>query len=261
MMYNEMSPDEKRDLILKQHVHGTKSLSQLATELGTYTNRIRRDAKAFNLPIRGKSEAQAIALKTGRAKHPTAGSERSVETKAKISEERSKAWKNITDAEKEKVSKRSKKQWASMTREEKELFRSKAARAVRAAAKHGSKLERHIHDALKDAGYYVEFHKEQILQNERLQLDIFLPKDGIAIEVDGPSHFLPIWGNDTLRKNKKADSEKNGLLLTRGLIVIRVKQDGYLSQKYKRDKASKLLQLIANCKSNPPKPHDRYFEI
>lgn len=261
MKYNEMSPDEKHDFIQREHVLNGKSIREIAQELETYPNRLRRDAIALNVAIRGKSEAQSVALKSGRSGHPTKGKKRSDTVKKKISEKRSEVWKNITPEEKEKISKRTKKQWDAMTKEQKDLFRQKAARAVRAAAKNGSKLEIHLHDALRAAGYYVEFHKEQLLQNERLQLDMFLPNDGIAIEVDGPSHFLPIWGNKTLQKNKRADGEKNGLLLTRGLIVIRIQQDAPLSQKYKRDKANALLDLIKECKTNKPSVGNRYFEI
>ncbi len=254
-----MSADERLAFLKKEYCEGGRSFGDIAKSLGTYTNRLRRDAISFKLPIRDKKEAQTNALKSGRAKHPTEGTKRDDATKVKISEKRSETWQHADEDQKKAASDRAKKQWAEMTPEQKEMFRKKAARAVRMAAKNGSKLERHIHDALIEAGYMVDFHKEQTLMNERLELDMFLPREGVAIEIDGPSHFLPIWGNKTLQKNRRADSEKNGLLLTRGLIVVRVKQDGQLSEKYKRDKTNALLELLASFKTK--KPVNRYFEI
>lgn len=259
MKYSELDIAGREALIQEQHVLGNKSLVQLAEEYGTYPNKLRRDAIKFNLKIRSKSEAQSIALKSGRSKHPTEGTKRPDEVKVKISEQRSEAWKNVSEEEKQKISERTKEQWNAMTPEERDNFRRKAAKAVRQAAFDGSKLERHIMTKLTEAGYMVEFHKEHVLQNERLQLDLFLPTIGVAIEVDGPSHFAPIWGNKTLQKNKRADSEKNGLLINRGFTVIRVIQDGPLSEKYKRDKANALLALINKCVTK--QTTDKYFEI
>jgi len=258
-MYSELNNDEKLAFLEKEYVQNGKSFVQLADETGTYPNRLRRDAVKFKLPLRDKSAAQSVALKSGRSQHPTKGTERPSDVKVKISEKRAEAWGKLSKADKKEVSERAKKQWNDMTAAEKDLFRKKAAKAVRNAAIEGSKLEKHMVATLKNAGHYVEFHKEHVLLNERLQLDIFLPRIGIAIEVDGPSHFKPIWGNKVLQKNKRADSEKNGLLISRGIKVIRVIQDGPLSEKYKRDKAQALLNLIARCQSK--QELDNYFEI
>ena len=79
---------------------------------------------------------------------------------------------------------------------------------------------------------------------ERLQIDLFLPQLNVAIEVDGPSHFEPVWGEDVLRKNQKRDAEKTGLLLERGCCIIRVRQKQALSKKYKRDVLRQVLQTV-----------------
>ena len=52
-------------------------------------------------------------------------------------------------------------------------------------------------------GFKVEFHKEHWLQNHRLQLDLFIPDLRTVVEVDGPSHFKPVWGMENLIKNQK----------------------------------------------------------
>lgn len=99
-----------------------------------------------------------------------------------------------------------------------------ANQAVRQSSKKGSKLEHFLLENLIADGYKVEFHKEQLLANTKLQIDLFLPTMSIAIEVDGPSHFLPVWGQDTLAKNQKYDKKKTGLIIGKGLKLIRIKQ-------------------------------------
>ena len=76
---------------------------------------------------------------------------------------------------------------------------------------------------IKDS-YKVDFHKEQTLSNTKLQIDLFLPSMNIAIEVDGPSHFEPVWGDDSLKRNKKYDNKKEGLITGKGWHLIRIKQ-------------------------------------
>ena len=85
-------------------------------------------------------------------------------------------------------------------------------------------LTRFILDSLLQDGYKVDFHKEQSLLNTKLQIDLFLPSMNTAIEIDGPSHFLPVWGEDALAKNISYDQKKQGLILGKGLALIRIKQ-------------------------------------
>lgn len=259
--YDDMSREQRLTMFKVEHHKEGKSILELANAYGTYPNKLRRDAKSLGVEIRNKSEAQKKALELGKASHPTEGKERSAETKVKISDGRSEAWENISPEERARISAQSKKQYDDMDNDKRQLLHKKASEAVRRAAKEGSKLEKHILKALIDAGYRVDFHKEHLLLNERLQLDLFLPKMGVAIEVDGPSHFLPIWGNKTLQRNKKSDNDKNSLLLSRGMYVIRIKQDGYLSDKFKRDTVAKLVETLEKISKNDIPLGQRYIEL
>jgi hypothetical protein len=68
-----------------EFVQKERSMHDIAEEHGTYVNKIRRELLSFGYQPRGKSEAQKIALKTGRHKHPTKGRERPPEVRSKIS--------------------------------------------------------------------------------------------------------------------------------------------------------------------------------
>ena len=80
-------------------------------------------------------------------------------------------------------------------------------------------------------GYEVEFHKEHFTHPNALQLDLFLPKINVAIEIDGPTHFSPIWGEEALTRTQKADRHKEDILAGKNIQLIRIKHTKTLSQK------------------------------
>ena len=76
MLYQNLSDIEKKNTIEELYVKQKLSFGDIANKLNTYANKIRRDAKKFQIRIRDKSEAQSNAIKTGKHKHPTKGTER-----------------------------------------------------------------------------------------------------------------------------------------------------------------------------------------
>lgn len=222
--YSQLSEQDKKDLIVKLYTQENKSFSDIAQDYNTYANRIRRDAKKFNIKIRNKSEAQKNALKTGKHVHPTKGSSRSEETKRKIGMAVLNSWENLDDIEIEKRRLKAKENWDNLDNDTKDNILKSANNAVRATSKTGSKLEKYLHKKLLSDGYRVDFHKEQTLVTTKLQIDLFLPTISLAIEVDGPSHFAPVWGEESLGRNKKYDSKKEGLILGRGWNLVRIIQ-------------------------------------
>jgi len=252
MKYESLSDQQKENLLRKEYEVGLKSFRDIADEHGTYANKVRRDAIKFKINIRDKSVAQKNALKTGRSQHPTQGKERSEETKNKIGTGVMTSWENLDDETLEKRKEKARQNWENLPEEVKENILHEANTAVRQASKTGSKLELFLFNTLLQDGYVVEFHKEQNLLNTKLQLDLFLPKLNIAIEVDGPSHFAPVWGEDTLKRNKGYDNKKTGLILGKGLSLIRVKQ----SKDFSKARATviyrellKSIELVQNSKN------------
>ena len=58
--------------VIKKYDEGSSTIV-LAKELGTYPKKIERILKKNGTQLRSRSESQKLAIKNGRAKHPTEG--------------------------------------------------------------------------------------------------------------------------------------------------------------------------------------------
>lgn len=245
-----------------QYITKKRSTHDIAEEVGTYANKIRRELKKFGIPLRSKSEAQKAALATGRSEHPTEGKERSEETRIKISEKMVETWESMSDKERERRSEMSRKQYESMTEAEKQELHKKAGEAVREASKFGSKLEQFLLKALHDKGYKVYFHKEGVVANDDLEVDLYLPELKVAIEIDGPAHFLPIWGQDSLKRHQTADRRKTGLLIGSGHVLIRIKHmTKHLSKHHEYKALEAVVGALETIEKKFPPQSKRLIEI
>ena len=260
-LYSNLSSQEKYDLLDRMYIQEQKSFADIAEEFTTYANKLRRDAQSFKIPIRNKSEAQKNALSTGKHKHPTKGSQRSESTKAKIGKSIMGFWDSLDTLELEKRKEKFRDNWNSLSEEEKSNMQQAATVAVRKASKEGSKLEKFILTKLLHSGYKVDFHKEHHLVNTRLQIDLFISSINVAIEIDGPSHFLPVWGEDALKKNISYDQKKQGLILGRGWVLIRIKQLRDFSKTRSDLLFDRLLPILEQIKNKFPEPDHRIFTI
>jgi very-short-patch-repair endonuclease len=252
-LFKNLNKEEKHSLFHKLYVVEKKSFADIASELDTYPNKIRREIISLNIPIRDKSSAQKNALKTGKHKHPTKGQSRSDETKNKIGFGVMQSWENLDSESMEQRKRKSRESWEKLDEDSKAQMVKRANDAVRATSKVGSKLEKFLLDSLLKDGYKVDFHKEQSLLTTKLQLDLFLPTMNVAIEVDGPSHFLPVWGEDALQKNMDYDKKKEGLILGKGLSLIRVKQTKDFSKTRASILYSQLKDLLEDIRNNNTK--------
>lgn len=242
---NLYSDNDLKRLYLEEN----KSFQEIAEEYNTYSNRVRRDAIRIGIPIRSKSEAQKLALETGKHKHPTKGTTRSEETKEKIGSSVMNSWESLEASELKRRKEIAKNNWENLSEEEKQLRFEKANEAVRVSSKLGSKLEKYLLENLITNNYKTIPHKEQILSNTKLHIDLFLPELNIAVEVDGPSHFLPVWGEEALKRNQEYDSKKTGLLIGKGINLIRIKQQKDFSKSRAKIIFGRLMEAIADIRN------------
>lgn len=250
------------DYVLEQYLGKQRALEEIAEELGTYSNKLRRMLRAHGTKLRTKGEAQKLAIQNGRAQHPTKGKKRSQETKVKIGSARAIAWNSMSEEERQKISEKVKKQWSEMPESEKESLQNAAQKGIRKASKEGSKLENDLLANLVTAGYKVQGHKKFLIANEDMHLDLVIPELKVVIEIDGPSHYISIWGPEKLQKAQQADAKKNGLLLNYGYVVIRVKA---LSNEISNHKFSLVLDeiktILYNISQKFPEENDRLIYV
>lgn len=252
-MYQQMSEIDRRKIIQKLYVIDKLSFADIAQKYDTYPNKIRRDAIKFNIQIRDKSEAQKNALISGKSSSPTKGKIRTDEEKEKISLGVYNSWENLSEQERKQRKLDSKQRWDKLDQSTKQNMQQAAHVAIRKSSKEGSKLEKFLLEALIQNGYKPEFHKEQILANTKLQIDIFVPEKNVAIEVDGPSHFEPVWGEDSLNRNKKYDEKKTGLILGKGMKLIRIKQTNDYSKARATLLSMQLIEMLEEIQNSKDK--------
>ncbi len=127
-----------------------------------------------------------------------------------------KSWVDLPQEEKDKRAEQSSVRWQNMDAQTKADILSKAAKKVRETSKNGSKLENYIVAKLQDNNYYVLQHVKHTFSSSELEMDMMLPAEKIVIEIDGPSHFLPLYGEEVLQKRQAADARKSGMIINEG---------------------------------------------
>jgi very-short-patch-repair endonuclease len=246
--------------VVDLYVEQNKSTYEIAKQLETYPNKVRRTLLKLGHTLKDKSAAQKAALEAGRSSHPTAGKIRTDEEKIAISQSLVDYWENMSKKERKRRVSMAKDNWKNMSAEAKETMRSKGIAAIRAAAKNGSKMEQFVKERLEAAGFRCEQHK-MIIPAENLEIDLYIPALKTIIEVDGPSHFLPIWGEEKLQKQINADLRKSGALLSKGYAVIRLKSLGQESLAKREQMIERLLSHVNQISDSFPPKTKRFIEV
>jgi very-short-patch-repair endonuclease len=233
--------NKHKEYIIEQYVNEKKSTYEIAVALKTYPNKIRRVLLSNGVEIRTKSQAQKQALENGSAVHPTKGKKRSEEAKDKISSSLEKHWDAMSEQERNRRSALAKKHWDSLSESERKEIQRKGSEALRETIRDGSKAERSLLQNLKNIGYTVELHKKGLISGEKYEMDLYLPDIDTIIEIDGPQHFMPVFGEKHLREYVKHDAIKNGIMIKNGYCVIRVK---YLCPSFTRGVENRLWEMV-----------------
>jgi very-short-patch-repair endonuclease len=253
-----MEDNKKQEHLQRLHYDEQLSIPQIAEKIGTYANKVRRTMQKLGVGVKNRSETMKTQLQNGDREHPTKGKVITEETRQKIGEKIVSNWAGYDeDTRKEKGEKIIK----NLENVNKEEVKKAALEGILKAAKEGSKLEKYIRDILIQEGYLIEYHKEHLIINERLHLDLFLPKLNIAIEIDGPTHHVNVFGEDVLQKIQTRDLQKAGLILGKGLVLIRIVQDRKLSQTTQRILGNMLLSKLGELKANWPDKDSRLITL
>lgn len=238
------------------------STYQIAEHFETYPNKIRRILTKNGVRLKSRSQAQKNALGNGRAKHPTVGTKRTKEERLKISSSVHEYWLSMSEDEYQHRCDEAKRRWHSMSAEERDRICSMAIKAIQKAGKEGSKMEKFLVQALNERGYSVEFHKKNLIPTQNLEIDLYIPSLKTIIEIDGPSHFFPIWGEEKLRKQIISDNQKSGIILSKGYIIIRVKNlANFVSLGKKEDLINNVVTQLESIERKFPPKSKRFIEI
>lgn len=230
---------EGKKYLLEEYVHRQRSMASIAREQKVYVPLIRRCLIFHGITRRSKAEAQKLALETGRHKHPTKGRPRRESTKRKISKGVYQAWIELDPEIKNLRIHEARQRWQTMSSTMKSAVMQSALKGALQAAHQGSRLEKILKKYLGE--------RRQVLSRVRLDgqtVSLFLPEDNVCILVDGPSHFLPWWGEDHLQKITARDQEKQKKLFQMGYSVIRVK---YLSTDTSKFRLDELIKTISDA--------------
>ena len=248
--------------IIKMYSKQKMSTYEIAKHLNTYPNKIRRVLLKNGIHMNDKSTAQKNAIKNGTAKIPTKGRCRSKEEKLKISSSLKKRWSEISEDDYNEHVRKAKERWSNLSESTKRSMNEAAIKAIQKAGKEGSKLEKFLVEELRNYGHEVRPHVKNLIPNENLEIDMYFPNIKLIVEIDGPSHFMPIWGEDKLKKQIKADAHKTGLILSKGFAIIRVKSlADSISLSSREELKDNLINLLDKIKKKFPKQSDRYIEI
>jgi len=222
-----LSDKDKKSFINKEYNKNNRSIREIAQILNTYPNKIRREALRLGLELKPRGQIQSELLQRGVSKNPTEGRERTEKEKDKIAISISNSY---TSESKRKLSKISKERSDNRSQDERESFARKSHEGIRQAAVTGSKLEIFLYDRLIEEGFRCVAHEKHLVDNEKMHIDLLLPEEMIAIEVDGISHQQIVWSQKSYENKTVADLKKNGLLISDGYDVIRIKYSRNISR-------------------------------
>lgn len=251
-----------KNRLIEAYTVDKKSTYEIAEEFGTHSSKIRRALTFLGVERRKASEAQSNTIRRGRSNHPTKGKKFTKEQRDRLSEAKSKSWAEMSPEAKERFAQVSKDKWDAMSESDRQDLRQMAFEAIRQSSQIGSKTERYVKAGLEEKGYYVVHHAKNIIPSEKLEVDFYIPDYKVAIEIDGPSHFLPIWGEEKLKKQQSADIIKQGLLLSAGIVILRIRQiDKTMSLKRMRDVLNLIVEELEKVEKKFPGPNNRLIEL
>jgi hypothetical protein len=202
-----------REFLEREYWQLKKSPAQIAEETGTYANAVRRELLRYWRKLRGRAEAQAAALETGRQSHPTAGRPIPPETRDKIGEAVSEGYERQDEAAREGRREAARRAWREKGSQKRRRM-SRRGRAAARAARSGSRAELFLLEGLRAAGLDVV--------HRGAHGDLLLGERRVAVFVDGPPLFKAVWGDEQLARLQEAAAAKREAARSAGLHAVRV---------------------------------------
>lgn len=222
------------------------SMRQVAQKLGVPLASLSRFMKKHGIVSRDKAAAQKNYLKEH--DHQMKGKTHNEETRNKISKGLGEFWDNLPDEDKEalrqKIGSAWRRKWQQMSDNDRKIMMESLSAKAKEVQGQGSKLERFIAEELRKRGYTVEERSTNYTAGKQFEVDIALPKEKIAIEVDGPTHFLPIHGEEHLKSQQERDARKDELVNSAGYHMLRIRDNNGPLSKVRIDRIEQAIKEI-----------------
>jgi len=257
-------PWDSYEYLYEEYEKKRRSTKSIAEEHGTYPNTIRRCLKKYGFTIRDKSEAQKNFIEIHGS--PMLGRERSREEKERISQGLQEYWSTLDEPEKDQIKKKmaetAKKQWETLSDHERKESIYRMHLASKSRMYMGSKNENLVADMLVQSGYRIFQRTTDYTPGNRFEIDIAIPDLRIAIEWDGATHFLPIYGQEHLDKVMEKDEIKNKILIGNGWRVLRCRDHSTAHSKaFCRRAVDTIVETIRKIQENNTPPSVTYLDI
>ena len=236
------------------------STYKVADELGCNQSHVVRLIQKFNKanpsnPIkkRNKSEAQKNYLKqTGT--HQRDGTTHSEDTKDAISDRMREFYDSDEgEAAKERIREFRQQEWAEKSDAEKTAILEELKQANRAKMQsgEGSNFENYLAEQLTAHGLQVDQRTKAYTPGNKFHVDIALPNEKIIIEVDGPTHWQPIYGEVEMNKVIAKDGKKDAVLIANGWNILRVQDSSGSTTRARFKRVMDALDAVQYSKSAP----------
>lgn len=210
--------------VVKLYLVEEWSLRDIAKIYNTNANKIRRILSKEGVTMRDHSAAQKLHLKNG-GPHPTKGKHRTDEEKMAISKSSKNTWSEKSDEEKEELLK-AMQEGLKKSKKGDNSIKKKAEKKMLETRLKGSQLEKYVYERLKKDGFRASYHTEYVMGNDLMEYDIFVSMDKkIAIEIDGPTHLRPLFGEERFKNQIESDQKKDRLTITKKTHMLRVFAD------------------------------------
>lgn len=238
----EINEEEARRLYQEEGL----SMRQVATKMGVPLATLSRFMKKHGISSRDKAEAQKNYLKDH--EHQMQGKKHSDSTKQKISKGLGEFWDKLSEEDKEELKKKIgsawRRKWQQMSDVDRRSMMESLSNKAKETQGNGSRLERFVAEELRQRGYTVEERSTHYTAGKQFEVDIALPKERIAIEIDGPTHFLPIHGEDHLKEQQERDARKDELITSAGMNMLRIRDNNGPLSKVRIDRIEQAIKEI-----------------
>lgn len=201
-----------------------RSTVDIAKEHGVFPNQVRRYLIKIGIKPRDKSAAQKLNLE--QHGHPMQGRQRTESEKENISLGLHNFWHADGGSEhaqnlRERLGNYAREQWDKLDEDERKALITKMHMASNERTRAGSKSENAVAAMLVYKGFRVIQRSKDFTPSRQFEIDIALPDERVAIEWDGATHFMPIYGEERLAEVQEKDGRKDKVLVGAGWTLIR----------------------------------------